>query len=79
MTGTDERALTAAREELAACLGSAAVVVAALTAANFSMLDRVANAIGISVDAMIVKPSAGFRAALGIDAYPSAANTPGRA
>ncbi len=76
VVGTDTNALTDARAELAAALGPDAVVTAAITAANFSMLDRVANAVGTPVDDMIVKPTADFRAALGINEYPSAANTP---
>ena len=56
---------------------SETVVRAAIIAANFCMLDRAANAIGISVERMVLEPSADFRAALGIDAYPSAANSLG--
>ena len=69
--------LGAARDVIADLFGPAAVTTASIIAANFSMLDRVANAIGISVDSMIVKPSADFREQLGINAYPSAANTLG--
>jgi len=69
--------LNAARAGVAARLGPDAVTTASIIAANFSLLDRVANAIGISVDAMIVKPTADFRRRLGINAYPSAVNTLG--
>ncbi len=73
----DNDLLAAARDTVAERLGPAAVTTAALIAANFSMLDRAANAIGISVDAMILEPSADFRAQLGINNYPSAVNTLG--
>ena len=71
----DNEELAAARDAVAERLGPAAVTTASIIGANFSMLDRIANAIGISVDSMIVKPSADFREALGINLYPSAANT----
>ena len=73
----DTAQLAAAREALAARLGPEAVTTASLIGGNFSMLDRVANAIGISVDAMVVQPTADFRAALGINTFPSAVNTLG--
>ena len=66
----DTAALATARAAIAERLGPEAVTSASLIGANFSMLDRVANAIGISVDAMIVKPTADFREALGINAFP---------
>jgi hypothetical protein len=75
ITGKSTAELDAARNELLAVAGSAAVATAALIAANFSLLDRLANAIGISLDDMMVKPSADIRELLGINAYPSAANT----
>ena len=77
IAGPDRATLDAARQALRERMGAPAVVTASLIAANFSMLDRVANAIGISVDAMIIKPSAEFRAQLGINNYPSAVNTLG--
>ena len=73
----DTAALATARTAIAERLGPEAVTSASLIGANFSMLDRVANAIGISVDSMIVKPTADFREALGINAFPSAVNTLG--
>ena len=75
IAGNDRQALVAARDALVQHIGPASVSTASIIAANFSMLDRIANAIGISVDSMIVKPTAAFRAELGIDSYPSAANT----
>lgn len=73
----DSDKLAAARDVVAKQLGAGAVATASIIAANFSMLDRAANAIGISVDSMIVEPSADFREHLGINKYPSAANTLG--
>ena len=76
VVGDDGAALTDARATLLDAMGSDAVVSASLIAANFSMLDRVANGIGISLDDAILKGSADIREALGINAYPSAANSP---
>lgn len=77
IVGSDTAALAASRDAVAQQISPAAVTTASIIAANFSMLDRAANAIGISVDSMIVKPTADFRDALGINQYPSAANTLG--
>ena len=66
-----------ARDALIDAMGSPAVVTASIIAANFSMLDRIANVIGIGLDDMFVKPSAEIREMLGINGYPSAANTLG--
>lgn len=71
--------LAAARRQLLDCMGPAAVVSASIIAAGFSMVDRAANAIGISVDAMVMTPSEEFRERLGINRFPSAANTLGGA
>ena len=68
-------AVAEARGRLVSAAGSGAVVTAAATAANFSMLDRIANAIGIPLDDKMVGPSADIRESLGLNAYPSAANT----
>ncbi len=73
----DTAELAAARDAVAERLGPDAVTSASIICANFSMLDRVANAIGISVDSMIVKPTADFRESLGINTFPSAVNTLG--
>lgn len=75
----DRGELAAARDALAACLGPGAVTAASIIAGNFSMLDRIANAIGVPVDPMVVKPSADFRESLGINEYPSAVHTLGQA
>ena len=75
ITQADDAALDAARNALVDKMGSPAVVSAAIIAANFSMLDRIANAIGISLDGMMLQPSADIREQLGINDYPSAVNT----
>lgn len=64
-----------ARDTLQRTLGDGALVQCAAIAANFSMNDRVANATGIVLEPMFVRGSADFRAALGINQYPSARNT----
>lgn len=58
-------------------MGPAAVVSASIIAANFSLVDRAANAIGISVEPMALDPSADFREQLGINQFPSAVNSLG--
>ena len=77
VAGADAQLLAAVRGRIAEQISPAALVTAAQIAATFSMLDRAANAIGISLDAMILKTTADFRASLRINDYPSAANTPG--
>ena len=74
--GTDRAALDRARADLHARMGAGGVVEASITAANFGMVDRVANAIGIPLDAMAEPKTHDFRVALGIDRFPSAHNTP---
>ncbi len=74
--GTDRDALDRARDGLLARMGPGAVVEASITAANFGMVDRIANSIGIPLDAMALPQTQDFRAALGIDRFPSARNTP---
>ena len=73
--GTDPGQLDSARQALVDELGEAALVGAAMIAANFSRNDRIANAIGIPLEAEFVKQSEDFRAALGIDDFASARNT----
>ena len=48
---------------------------ASATVATFSMLDRIANATGIPLEAEMVKMSEDFREDLGINSYYSASNT----
>jgi len=58
-------------------MGPAAVVAASIISADFSLVDRAENAIGISVDAMVLQPSVDFREELGINRFPSVDNTLG--
>lgn len=75
LLGADAAALTTARSALVAVLGDTGLVGAAMVAANFSRNDRIANATGIPLEQPFVEQSADFRAALGINDYPSARNT----
>ena len=56
-------------------IGQIALVEASATVATFSMLDRIANATGIPLEAEMVKMSEDFREDLGINSYYSASNT----
>ena len=73
--GDEPVVLDAARSRLAAAMGDAAVTAAALVAASFSLVDRAANGVGIWVEPMVLKPSAGFRHSMRINDFRSAANT----
>lgn len=75
VTGNDPDGLNRARARLVQVCGPGALVQAAAIAANFSMNDRAANAIGIVLEGMFVRGSEDYRSALGIDRYPSARNT----
>ncbi len=73
--GPDRAALDRARTALTRALGPAAVSGAAAVAANFTKNDRIANGCGIPVDPMVLKMTKDIREALGLNAFPSAANT----
>ena len=75
--GNDEHRLAEAREAVLAELGAAGLLGAASIAANFCRNDRIANAIGIPLERDFVTQSEDFRAALGINNFPSARNTLG--
>ena len=75
IVGADETALEAARRDLDNCMGPQSVTAAATIAATFSLVDRAANGVGIWVEPMVLKPSAGFREELGINQFLSAQNT----
>ena len=66
--GDDEARLTGIRGRLREALGDAALVDAAAVVANYSALDRVADATGIPLEAAKEAATAGLRAELGIDA-----------
>lgn len=72
-----EAELAEARRAGLAALGPEGFVAAAAVAANFERMVRIADASGVPLDAPLDAISAGLRAELGIDAYGSAANTPG--
>jgi hypothetical protein len=73
----DSIAVMEKREQVLKKIGPSGLVEAAATAANFSMLDRIANAAGIQIEAIAVGQTEDFRAELGINDYVSAANTLG--
>jgi len=75
LTGTDRAALDAARTALKNRMGPNALFEASVTAANFSMLDRIANSIGIPMEGPFLDGSADFRVSTGINNYLSARNT----
>ena len=72
---SDLAELDASRQRIAECMGLNAVVSASIIAGDFSLVDRAANGIGISVEPMALKPTEDFREQYGINQYPSAANT----
>ena len=72
-----EAELAEARAAALAALGPEGFVAAAAVAANFERMVSIADATGVPLDAPLDAISAGMRAELGIDAYGSAANTPG--
>ena len=73
--GTESTVLDSARDALDQRMGEKAVVEASVTAANFGMVDRIANAIGISSDEAAWTASADFRTTLGLEGFPSARNS----
>jgi len=77
ITGKSVAALDAVRKVLLEAAGGAALVKAIADRCKCSVLDGSANAIGVRLDGMLVRPPADMRELLGINAYPSAANTLG--
>ena len=73
--GADRAALGRARAALVAAMGPEALVSASVLVGNFSKNDRIANALGIPLEAQFVKDSEDFREDMGINAYKSAANS----
>ena len=71
-----ERELASARAAALAALGPEGFVAAAAVAGQFECMDRIADATGTPLDPPLAALSAGMRAELGLDAFPSAANTP---
>jgi len=66
----------AARDALLLALGREAVVDTAAVIGNFERMTRVADATGTPLDAPVEMVSGDFRAALGLDAFATARNTP---
>ena len=77
VTGSNQAEMETTRAELRERMGEGALVQASAIAANFSMNDRAANAIGIPMESFFLADSVEFRALLGINDFPSARNTPG--
>ncbi len=77
VVGGDLAALDSARAALVARLGGDALVAAAVIAGNFSRNDRVADAIGIPMEAEFMGQSADFRADLGLNDFLSARSSLG--
>ena len=69
--GDDEELLTEFRQRLRNALGDAALVDAAAVIANYSALDRVADATGIPLEPAKETETADLRAQLGIDVWRS--------
>ncbi len=67
--GHDEAATASARAAVIDQMGAAALVDAAAVAANFNAIDRIADSIGIPLEADKAATSADFRAELGIDGF----------
>lgn len=75
LAGRNVYALNAARASVVAALGSAAVAGAAAVAANFTKNDRLANGLGIPIDALMFNTTVELRAELGLNNYRTARNT----
>ncbi len=71
----DEAELAPVRREVADRLGDEALVDSAAVVAAYEGLDRVADSMGIPIDAERIEPTAGLRKQLGVDGFASAANT----
>ena len=74
--GRDPARLERARAALAAAAGPAAVADSAAVAANFQMMDRIANGCGIALDSLYEKATRRYRKELGMESYRSAENSP---
>lgn len=71
--GDDEAALTAARTNLVAAMGEAALVDASGIVATFNAIDRIADSTGIPLEDDKAESTAELRAELGIDGFAPAA------
>ena len=73
----DDTTVARERAALRAVLSPESFVDVAAVIGSFNVVDRVADATGIPLDAMLVAGSADFRPALNLGRFASAANTPG--
>jgi hypothetical protein len=71
IAGDDVERLKQARAEVTQTLGADGLVDACGVAAQFNAIDRIADSIGVPIDDVRLAPTADFRQALGIDAFPS--------
>jgi len=71
VVGDDGDALARARAALIDAMGTDALVDASAVAAIFNAIDRVADSTGCPIDEDRLAPTADFREALGIAAFPS--------
>ncbi len=77
--GRDAARLDRAREALSAAFGPtgpAAVSDTSAVAANFQMMDRIANGCGIALDSLYERPTRRYRKELGMESFRSAENSP---
>ena len=71
--GNDPGELVAAREDIVAVMGGAALTDTAAVAALFNAIDRVADSTGIPLEDGKAEATADFRSAIGIDDFAAAA------
>ena len=76
MVAAEPAQLDGARERLRSRLGWEVVVDTAAVASNFERMVRIADSTGIALDAPVEILTRDIRAALGVDRFGSAANTP---
>ena len=74
--GEDNEALGRSRQELLERVGPEGLVDAAGVAATFNMMDRIADSTGIPLDGPLDFMTIDMRSEIGLDQFPSAANTP---
>jgi hypothetical protein len=73
--GNNLENLNKIRYELVEKMGQDALVAAASVAGNFSKNDRIANALGIPIEPMMIKATKEVRKRLNLDSFRSAINT----
>jgi len=73
--GDEEDALRHSRQELLEKLGSEELVDSAAVIATFNKMDRIADSTGIPLDGMLDVTTIDIRSEIGLDRFPSAANT----